>query len=452
MFTKGDKVSDDIEHDLEKDDVINNLVLGDSPGSFKDLGKGWTVCANIAPPQQLLGQSPNAAKEMLRLHAMRQKEQEFIGKLTNLTPKTGERLGVPNVVQLMQAHFEDFLIEHWIPKIRQKMLQHYDQGALKLFSHGVPLPNSTAYAKELEVLRSKAPAVVPSFDEQLLVTRTEKEFKRILSSRVAKVLRHETKDWMKVAERRDVLDLVAKVQQSVKNKESEWKQPLSFLQGTTALALLKKELSEQTNQLMQKLGNMVAPGAAPELVSCLVGALFQPAAQPPQGLFKNLKMLFSGSFGFTNQTDAEQAALAQLDKKPHLKKEFENYLKEHIDKINKAFMSQAQSLVTQELSEFAFQEVNAGPPVQCSVVLLRPVATAGLGHRLLSLFLNLVVANIELLAEQWEIPTTAMEEEKATKDGRVSALKMMVTATMVLTKLQDMERVARKATAANKSS
>eukprot|EP00906_Rhabdomonas_costata_P037489 RCo052815 len=445
VFTNGDKVTDDPEHDLVKGDLIRSLVRGESEGGIPTLAKGWVLCSNCSPSPKTLQGSLSGTKEMLRLHAMRESEKEFLGQLTNQIPETVARLGMPNVVQQAQSYFEEFLLDRWIPKIEEKMLSHFAAGAMALYCCGVPLPNSTAYEAQLAELRVIAPSVVPDFDLQLLSTQTETEFKRILGSRLRKVLQHESKDWMKMSERKDVLAQVQALWETMKAAQVRLKRPMFFLKATADLAGVKSTLEAQAEGLIALLGNLIGPATNQELLTCLTEALFQTPGKPPQTLMNTVTVLFSTGFGFASRTDEEQACLAQLDKKPDFRVKFREYLGARYEPYRKEFLAQAQALVKAELVEFAMQKVQPGTPVQCEVIFLRFEATAGLGHRILSLFLNSLVSSLEDLTERWVIPATAILEDKPTVEARLAALEMMQRATSVLTKLKVMKAGAKQA-------
>ena len=457
VFTKGDKVAADHVNDLSRDAVVDSLIDATSPGSIKNLARGWVMCCNVGLKTEQYGEpaSNSGSKEMLRMHAMRAKEDKIIAEMQTIRPETKQRCGMPSVIQRTQAFFEAFLMQNWVPSIHKQMSERFEDSLQSLCFLGVPIPNSPAYQLELTQLRREAPAVVKSFDSRILVTTTHDDvFKRMVMLRVNKLLAGDCGDWMKLKERPNILESIAAIDSIFNLAIQRWTQPQPFMKASEDAAQVKKQVVATCRRIIDAIEEFSVRSPR-NLCLSLSSALFCAPPAAPAGLFTIVKEFFVFGFAaFANSGNDDQAALTQLNRKPQLKAEFERYLDTFLPRLTAEFVAKANALVTAELEEYVVQKIltaqeqqqrrlHASTDVFAQIELLRPNATKVLGHRIFGLFMNDVVQPLATLTKEWNVPPTAFVEDKATQEARKAELSRMLVSVTVLRQLNGMLAAAR---------
>lgn len=439
VFTKGDKVNDDIQNDRTRGQVLGSLVRGESSGTVP-LRKGWAVCCNMSPSTQVMSARAVGSREVFRLHFMREKEEKYLSGL-GLDDDVKARCGMPQVIQLIQSFFEEFITTNWIPKIREAMMAHYKESSTMLYELGVPLPNSTEYEPVLKELRPLAAKSIPGFDANLVSTKDNTEFKALLLCCVKSTLQHPANDWLNMTSRPLLFAKPTVISTAVETAKKDWATSQFYLTTAAKMRQAEADLRSESNALVAALKSMCDARRKDGIIELLLGVLSEKPPKPNVGLMNKFWSVFQTA------SSEDQASLAQLYRKPQLLAEFKKHLCGVIKSLEDAFDVKAKELIDAELKEFAVAVHAPGPPVKSTAVFLRPVETANLGHRILDLFFKVVVFEIETVIQNWSVPATAIQEDKATVVDRVAALNKMLTAAQVLTKLLAMEESIGKAAA-----
>jgi GTP-binding protein EngB required for normal cell division len=437
VFTKADRVSDDVQNDLTKGQVLEQLLSMTSPGSIH-LPNGWCCCSIMIPKELASAPVANeAGRETMRLQWGRVKEHYFLHAL-GLSPAAAKRSGMPRVVQLVQTFYEQSIVQRWIPSIRTVTTKHFDAAAEEQFQLGLPMPNMPAYSGLVAELALVAADAVEHFNAELIATKGAEEHKAVVVMRVNALVADPKQDVFKLLPRKELADLIASLKQIVAVATQAFAKPQAYQATAASVAAVRVQLQNGSAKLVTHLSAACQPKAKDGgLVNLLVTEVFKEAPAPEKSLMGRLK---SGVTQFIKGApSSEQAAVVQLHSKPQLKAGLEKHLTATIVPLQQTFEKKAMQLIEQELAEVAVPAPTWGPEgVTATATFLGPAGS--LGDRLFYLFWTDVVESIAPMVAGWKVPADANAEDGSTKDKRLCALRKMLTGAQVLQKLKEMEK------------
>lgn len=386
---------------------------------YVPLSRGWMGCASL--PNSKLELQP-----MQRLLNMEMREAAIMRD--NYTSLNGSRrVGMLAVRNTVQAAFESFIGNDWVPRIDARLKEHFLALSDSNANLGLPIPPSEKYSAALDNLRALVPIVFPDYQTSMLVTNSTHEFKTLLVERVDTVCKDNK--WLKLQEW-TFWGAVSNLDAHVVQCTAEWgAAAYEFDACATRTATAQLTI---VNTLKNMVGLLTSQTTTRGLTGAFMDAIKASNTRPKKNIFKGALSFIIGLI-----SEADKPEVNKLERLPQFMDAYQGYIDAKVNASAAKFQEEANAYIEQ-IGPLTDTKFCKKPDKVGAAITWRRDAVDRLSHDILAIWLKHTMGALPAHTAEWPIPTTCLKENCAAQRKRVlDEMSDIATALIALKRLID---------------